>query len=130
MKIYKSEIKEILIEILFALIGVGISVASFMLYNLFSSSVLVTVLICFSDVLYAYFHFSRLDFETAYDKTWFIKAATIYWAVLFVIITVFYCLFLKNSFFVSLLLYPIFLMPSFMIVVLIFMLILFLLANS
>ena len=130
MKLYKGEIKEILIAGMFSLIGVGITVASFMLYNKFSYSTVTIFLICLLDVAYAYFHFKKSDLEDVFDKIRFLKCAVIYWLILFVVISIFYCFIFKKEFSASLLLYPIFIMPSFMIVVLIFGLIIVLLSYS
>lgn len=106
--------------ILFSVVGLVITVGSFILYHICPNPI-VTVLICLADLVYAYFN-ARIFFKS---KDWngtrqiFIPLMMIfYWVIVFGILCIGNALLLKGEFFTQLLLYPIFLMPSFVLEIL------------
>ena len=122
----KKEIKEMMEEIMLPIIGVLISVCSFLLYHNFSSYTAVTVLVCIIDIIYAYINakifVKSQEWEGARGIMIFVFFL-LYWAVMFGVIAFFYANITKGDFVLDLLFYPIFLMPSFEIVILLLLLI-------
>lgn len=106
---------------LYAVVGLLISVASFVLHHYFGQMIAVTVLICIADVIYAFLN-ARI-FLTSRNwrgvKYLFILLMMIvYWALLFGVVCVFNALVLKGPFSYHFYLYPVFLMPAFVIEIL------------
>ena len=115
---HRRERKKTLEILLYVLIGLVISVGSFVLFHFLKRFVIVTVLICVVDVVYAYIH-ARIFFKS---KDWhgirhiFIPLMMIiYWGIVFAVICGFNAMALEGAFSRAFLLYPIFLMPSFVL---------------
>ena len=114
----KKNRKENLEVFIYALIGLAISVGSFLLFHYFGKFRFVTGLICLCDTIYTYFHvcifFRSKDWRWA--KRIFIPwLMVIYWALVLVVICIFSAALLNSEFTYKFLLYPIFLMPSFIL---------------
>lgn len=113
--------KENLRIFLYAMAGLLISIASFVLHHYFGHFVAVTVLLCIADLFYAFYH-ARIFFA-ARDWRWEKHLVTLmmlicYWAVVFMILCAGNALTLKVPFSYAFFVYPVFLMPSFVIVIL------------
>jgi len=113
--------KETLEILVYACIGLCITVGSFLLFHFFGNLWLVTLLICLFDVAYAYFHacifFRSKDWHGA-KKILIPWIMMLYWLIVFVAVCIFNSAILHYDFSYKLLLYPIFLMPSFVLVML------------
>ena len=110
--------KETLEILLYVFVGLAVSIGSFVLFHCLKRFVIVTVLICLVDIVYAYVH-ARVFFRS---KNWcgvrhiFIPLMMIvYWGIVFAVICVFNAMALEGEFSSAFLLYPVFLMPSFVL---------------
>lgn len=115
-----KEKKELLVKIVFAIVGGGISALSFFLYHSFSQAFL-TILICILDVVYAYFN-AKLFFKS---KDWngarqFIIPLLLlgYYGIVFAVVSIGNAFLVGGEFQNHFLLYPIFLMPAFVLTIL------------
>lgn len=117
----KRQRKENLEIFLYAMVGLVITVGSFLLFHFFQDYLVVTILVCSADVVYTYFNalifFRSKDWKTG--KYLFIPLLmVVYWTVLFGAICAINGLVLKGPFSYDFFLYPTFLMPSFVIEIL------------
>ena len=122
----KKEIKEMMEKIMTPVVGVLISVCSFLLYHKFSFYTVVIVLICIIDVIYAYVNAKIFVKSQEWEGVRGIMIFVFflfYWTVMFGVLAFFYTNITKGDFVLDLLFYPIFLMPSFEIVILLLLLI-------
>ena len=102
--------KDALLIIIFSIVGAVISVLSFFLYH-YCEYALVMIMLCIADIVYAYFN-ARLFLKS---KDWngarqiFIPLMLlIYWAIIFVVISIVNAMILEGAFSCSFFLYPIF----------------------
>ena len=118
--------KDRLLIFIFSVIGVAVSVFSFLLFHS-ADNVLLTVGICVLDVVFSYFN-ARLFFKS---KDWdgarqilITIMMIVYWVIFFGVVCIGNAVLFEGVFFNSLLLYPVFLMPAFVFEILLFSLIL------
>ena len=111
--------------ILFSVIGVAITVASFLVYYKIEHF-LIVIGICIIDIIYSYFN-AKLFFKS---KEWngarqiFIPLMMIaYWAIFFAIVCIGNAILFEGVFSNQFFLYPIFLMPAFVLEILVLALI-------
>ena len=109
--------KEKLRVIVFAIVGVGVSILSFIAYYSLHHWI-ATSLICTVDVAYAYFNavqfFDAKDWRSA-RKILIPLMMIVYWVVIFALL----CL-VTGSFSTQYFLYPMFLMPAFVLEIFLF----------
>lgn len=115
-----------LLIFIFSVIGVAISVISFLLFYS-TNNALITVGICVIDVIFSYFN-ARLFFKS---KDWdgarqilIPIMMIVYWVIFLGIVCIGNAILFEGAFFNRLLLYPVFLMPAFVFEILLFGLIL------
>lgn len=113
--------KENLRVFLYALVGLVITIASFILHHHFRDFVFTTVLICVTDIVYTYWNtrmFLRWLKKNSEKNVVIPLFMLAYWALLFASICAFNGIILKGPFLFTFFLYPIFLMPAFIIEIL------------
>lgn len=117
----KRQRKDDLIIFAYAVVGLIITIVSFLLFHFFQNDIVLTVLVCVVDVVYTYFNalifFKSKDWK--YEKYIFIPLLMlVYWTLLFAAVCAINGMVLKGPFSYNFFLYPIFLMPSFVIEIL------------
>lgn len=113
--------KENLKIALYAIVGLAITILSFVLFHHFGDLVFVTVLLCIGDVAYAYWN--ALQFckwlknrgEKHFIVPWVLL---MYWVTVFAVVCAFNFIVLEGPFSYTFFLYPFFLMPAFVIEIL------------
>ena len=114
-----EERKELLLIIVFAIVGAGVSALSFFLYH-YCSHILITIAVCIVDIIYAYFNaklFLKSKDWSGARKIFIPLMLLVYWTVVFAVIIIGNAMLLKGEFSNHFFLYPIFLMPSFVLII-------------